>query len=122
MGGARAMHLSFNRNPACVIAEVSGELDLSTAGSFRDRVDQELMRTGSPNLVLNLQNLEFIDSTGLGVLLGRHRQVTAAGGKLILAGPPPKVLAMIEMAGLSSVLKIARSQEEALRLLGGALS
>jgi stage II sporulation protein AA (anti-sigma F factor antagonist) len=116
------MHLAFYRNPVCVIAEVSGELDLSAAGSFRDRVDQELSRTGSPNLVLNLQKLDFIDSTGLGALLGRHRQVTASGGKFILAGPPPKVMSMIEMAGLSSVLKIVRSQEDALRLLGGAIS
>jgi stage II sporulation protein AA (anti-sigma F factor antagonist) len=116
------MHLVFYRNSTCVLAEVSGELDLSTAGSFRDRVDRELIRTGSPNLVLNLQNLQFIDSTGLGALLGRHRQVTASGGKFILTDLPPKVISMIDMAGLSSVLQIVRSQEDALGLLGGASS
>jgi stage II sporulation protein AA (anti-sigma F factor antagonist) len=112
------MNLSFHRGPSCLVAKLSGELDLSSAPNFKERVDQELRATGAPNLVLNLRSLDFVDSTGLGAILGRMRQVTAGGGKLILAAVPPKVLSMLEMAGLASLLPMVRTEEEAFRLGG----
>lgn len=112
------MNLSFRRSPSCLIVMMSGELDLSSAGVFRDKVDEELTKTGAPNLLLNLEGLEFVDSTGLGAILGRHRQITQGGGKMILTSVRPKVQSMVEMAGLSSVLVTARTEEEALRTIG----
>lgn len=111
------MRLEFRRHPFCVIADMSGELDLASAPVFRRRVEQELRATGLPNLVLNLKGLNFIDSTGLGTILGRHREITAAGGKMILTEVPPKVASMLEMAGLTSVLVLTRSEEEALNVI-----
>ncbi|QUL98901.1 MAG: anti-sigma factor antagonist [Candidatus Fermentithermobacillus carboniphilus] len=111
------MDLTFQKVPPCLLAKLSGELDLSTAPVFRERVDQELRRTGVPNLILNLKELTFVDSTGLGAILGRHKLITASGGEVFLVEVPPKVMSMLEMAGLLSVFKVARTQEEALRLL-----
>ena len=117
------MNLSFHRGPSCLVAKLSGELDLSSATVFKERVDQELRATGAPNLVLNLRGLDFVDSTGLGAILGRMRQVTAGGGKLVLAAVPPKVLSMLEMAGLASLLPMARTEDEAFRIsTGGSYS
>ena len=109
--------MTFSRGPTWVAARIAGELDLSSAQDFKTRVDQVLRRTGIPNLILCLENLDFIDSTGLGSVLGRHRHITAAGGKMIIVNAPPRVLAMIEMAGLSSVFSLARTQQEALGVL-----
>jgi stage II sporulation protein AA (anti-sigma F factor antagonist) len=113
--------LSFHRSPSCLIVRMSGELDLSSAGVFRDKVDEELRRTGAPNLILNLEGLDFVDSTGLGAIFGRHRQVTLGGGKMILTAVPPKVQSMLEMAGLASVLPSERTDRDALRVIGSAL-
>lgn len=113
------MNLSFHRGPSCLVAKLIGELDLSSATIFKERVDQELRATGAPNLVLNLRGLDFVDSTGLGAILGRMRQVTAGGGKLVLAAVPPKVLSMLEMAGLASLLPMARTEDEAFRISTG---
>ncbi len=113
------MNLSFHRGPSCLVAKVSGELDLSSASVFKEKVDGELRATGVPNLVLNLRGLDFVDSTGLGAILGRMRHVTSGGGKLALAAVPPKVLSMLEMAGLASLLPIARSEDEAFRIFEG---
>lgn len=113
------MNLSFHRGPSCLVARISGELDLSSATVFKERVDQELRATGVPNFILNLRGLDFVDSTGLGVILGRMRQVTAGGGKIVLAAVPPKVLSMLEMAGLASLLPMARTEDDALRISTG---
>lgn len=111
------MNLSFHRGPACLVVKLAGELDLGSASAFKERVDQELRATGAPNLVLNLRGLDFVDSTGLGAMLGRMRQVTSGGGKMVLAAVPPKVLSMLEMAGLASLLPLARTEEDAFRVL-----
>jgi stage II sporulation protein AA (anti-sigma F factor antagonist) len=110
------MNLSFRRGPQCLVARLVGELDLSSAPEFKERVERELRATGEPNLVLNLRGLEFVDSTGLGAILGRMRHITAGGGTMALASVPPKVLSMLEMAGLSSMLPIVRNEEEAFDL------
>jgi len=114
------VHLVFHKEPSCLLVKVTGDLDLSTVSRFKEGVEQELRKTGVPNLVLNLRSLSFIDSTGLGAILGRHKEVTARGGRMILTEVPPKVLSMLEMAGLSSVLTIVRGQDEALRICEGS--
>jgi len=96
---------------------MSGELDLSSASVFKERVDEELRKTGAANLILNLQGLDFVDSTGLGAILGRHRQITLGGGKMILTSVPPKVQSMLEMAGLFSVLQCERTDKDALQVI-----
>lgn len=111
------MNLSFHRSPSCLVARMSGELDLSSAAVFKEKVDEELRRTGAPNLLLNIRGLEFVDSTGLGAIFGRHRQITQGGGKMILTAVPPKVQAMLDMAGLGSVLLSARTDEDALVMM-----
>jgi stage II sporulation protein AA (anti-sigma F factor antagonist) len=98
---------------------MSGELDLSSAAAFKERVDRELRATGLPNLILNLRNLDFVDSTGLGAILGRMRQITSGGGRMVLASVPPRVMSMLEMAGLASLMPIARTEEDAFRLASG---
>ncbi|HHY44169.1 MAG TPA: anti-sigma factor antagonist [Firmicutes bacterium] len=111
------MNLSFHRSSSCLIVKMSGELDLSSASVFKERVDEELRKTGAANLILNLQGLDFVDSTGLGAILGRHRQITLGGGKMILTSVPPKVQSMLEMAGLFSVLQCERTDKDALQVI-----
>lgn len=111
------MEIEFHVTPLFAIARVSGELDLSSAAKFRGLIDQELRKSGVPNVVVNLKNLSFIDSTGLGVLLGRHKAVKSWGGKFILTDVPPKIMSMLEMAGLMRVLETTRTEQDAIRLI-----
>ncbi|MGI6660858.1 MAG: STAS domain-containing protein [Bacillota bacterium] len=111
------MQIEFRMAPLFAIARVSGELDLSSAAKFRSLIDQELRKSGVPNVVVNLKNLSFIDSTGLGVLLGRHKAVKSWGGKFILTDVPPKIMSMLEMAGLMRVLETTRTEQDAIRLI-----
>lgn len=114
------MQICFEMTPSCLVARLSGELDLSSAARFRSLVDKEVAKAAVPNMVVNLKELSFIDSTGLGVLLGRHKTVTSWGGKFILADVPPKIISMLEMAGLLSVLQTARTEQDAIQLAGGS--
>lgn len=113
------MNISFSRHGSYMVAKISGELDLSTAQAFREKVESEVLLTGIYNLILNLKNLTFIDSTGLGALLGRHKSITGAGGRFIVCDVPPKIMTLLEMAGLTAVLDFAHTQSDAEKKLLG---
>lgn len=109
----------FHKESSCLVVKVSGDLDLSTAPRFKESIDQEMRKTGVPNLVLNLRGLNFVDSTGMGAILGREKEVSSCGGKMILTEVPPKIISMFEMAGLTGILSIVKREEEAIKLVSG---
>jgi stage II sporulation protein AA (anti-sigma F factor antagonist) len=111
------LKLSVHKADIYLLVRIVGDLDLLSAPVFRSRVDEEMKKTGIPNIILNLRGLNFIDSTGLGVLLGRHKQILSYGGKMILCDVPAKVISMLDMAGLGRVLPVAGSEKEAVSQL-----
>ena len=70
-------------------------------------------------LVLNLSDVEYIDSSGVGWLLARHKRYREAGGELVIHSLSPMVLDMIRMLQLDSVLRLADDEITALALVRG---
>jgi len=88
------------------VVKVAGELDMSTAPDLSDVLDGLV---AEPKVVVDLAELEFIDSTGLSALLGAHRAMQARGGVLELRSPQPMVVSVVETTGLDAVFEIKLS-------------
>lgn len=88
------------------VVKVAGELDMSTAPDLSDALD-ELVE--EPKVVVDLEKLEFIDSTGLAALLGAHKAMKQHGGTLELRSPQPMVVNVVETTGLDAVFEIKLS-------------
>jgi len=85
---------------------IAGELDLATAPALHDAV-AGLLAAGEPlNLVIDLADVSFLDSSGLGALLQVRAEVLAAGGRLTLAGVAPGPRRVIAIAGLAGTFGI----------------
>lgn len=97
-----------------VILRLNGELDLNTADLFRWQAEEALERHRSERLILNLKRVSFIDSTGLGAILGRYRRVVQHAGRMVIVAPPPHVQAVLEMAGIRKIIPILSSEQKAL--------
>jgi stage II sporulation protein AA (anti-sigma F factor antagonist) len=91
-----------------------GELDLGAADHLRNALEQALDREPIINLVFNLAGVSFIDSSGLGVLLGRYKRVSKNGGKVMLVSPQPQVRRILELSGLFRIMDELSSESEAL--------
>jgi stage II sporulation protein AA (anti-sigma F factor antagonist) len=103
-----------------VVAKVSGELDLLTAPSFRAQVDEALSADGPRNLILELSELSFVDSSGLGAILGRYKLVTQLGGRMVLVCPQEQVHRIFSLSGLFKIMDPAPNLDQALTMvLGG---
>jgi stage II sporulation protein AA (anti-sigma F factor antagonist) len=100
-----------------LILRLSGELDLKTASDFRSTIERGLLGPQLRNVVVNLSAVSFIDSSGIGVLLGRYKELSQLGGQLVLVGVKPHVKTLLELSGLSRVIPFAVSEAEALELV-----
>ena len=98
------------------VIHVKGEIHVSTAPEFAQRLDEAISQD-APAIVLDLTAVEFIDSTGLSVLLNGLRRVTRVRGSMILACANPTVLRLFEITKLDSTFDIVPSCDEAIARL-----
>ncbi len=84
---------------------VRGEIDLHTAPLLRARLN-EVTDLGEDVVVVHLDEVTFMDSTGLGVLVGAHKAQRAHGGTLELVCSAPRLLRILELTGLQQVFTI----------------
>jgi len=97
-----------------VVARIAGELDCYTAPTLREVLDRELDASGAASLVLNLRDASFIDSSGLGAILGRYRRLAPGGGRVAVCEAQPSVRRVLELAGIPRIIPLYPSEEQAL--------
>lgn len=91
-----------------VTVVVAGELDHCAAPQVRRMLDDLLSDASVTRLVLDLENLTFMDSSGIGVLLGRLRTLQSRGGTLGVKNMQPQVEKLFRLSGLHQVIDVQR--------------
>jgi stage II sporulation protein AA (anti-sigma F factor antagonist) len=99
----------------CLIMRLRGELDHHQADQLRAAADQALQDNRLQRLVLNLQGLTFMDSSGVGVILGRYKQLQQKQGQMAICETPRAVAKVLEISGVPRVIPFYKSEVEALR-------
>ncbi|HZI91444.1 MAG TPA: STAS domain-containing protein [Thermoleophilaceae bacterium] len=95
------------------VISLGGEIDLYTAPEFKERM-VELIEAGKRNIVVDLSEATFIDSTTLGVLVGGVKRLRPSGGGLALVCTDQNISKIFEITGLDRVFSIQDSREDAL--------
>src|SRR5919112_4398034 len=98
---------------ATVVIRIAGEIHATTAPALSERLSGAL-ESGRHRVVLDLTGVEFIDSTGLSVLLNGLRRVTRVRGAMVLACANPTVLRLFQITKLDSTFEILPSCDEAI--------
>lgn len=94
------------------VIAVGGEIDVYTAPKLRDCIT-DLVGAGTYNIVVDLEQVDFLDSTGLGVLVGGLKKVRAHGGSLELVCSQERLLKIFRITGLAKVFVIHDSIDPA---------
>ncbi len=96
-----------------VVIEVSGELDLASSPALEHELEQRV-GSGTGTVIVDLRALEFMDSTGLSVLVRAHQQAIESERSFAIVKGPPQVQRLLDLTGVAERLNIVDSPEELL--------
>lgn len=101
------MELNATRKGQRLTVQLQGELDHHNAQSVRNALDAMIADPAIYELQLDMSGVHFMDSSGLGVILGRYRALAARGGKLIVSGVSTPIDRIFRMSGLYALVERA---------------
>ena len=98
------------------VVDLNGEIDVYTSPKVKDAIG-DLIDKGHYNLVINLENVRYIDSTGLGVLIGGLKRVREHGGTVNLVCTNPQIKKIFDITGLVKIFGIYEDEDAAMKAL-----
>ena len=105
------MKLSIAGKYRTLVAVLEGDIDHHSAENLRERIDREFSRTGAVNIAFDFSHVSFMDSSGIGLIMGRYKKVNALGGKVIIYGLSDGVRRIIDMSGVGGFVTTAKNLE-----------
>lgn len=101
-----------------MIVRLMGELDQHYASQLRRAIDTQVAHRGIHKIVFDFSNVGFMDSSGIGVIMGRYRLMQSVGGKVCAFGITHRIDKLIEMSGIKRIVNIYKDEQTALRKEG----
>jgi stage II sporulation protein AA (anti-sigma F factor antagonist) len=98
-----------------LVVRMQGELDHHTVDILREQIDEKVTGGQANNVLFNFQSVNFMDSSGLGMVLGRYRAVMEKGGRVLACSLQPPVQRVFELSGLQNRIPVFHTEQEALR-------
>ena len=95
-----------------LLVRISGEIDHHSAVSVRTEIDSKISSLRPRITVLELSNIDFMDSSGLGLIMGRYQRMRAIGGELVLREPNERILKIFKLAGLEKIVVIEAKENK----------
>ncbi|MFD1039225.1 anti-sigma F factor antagonist [Virgibacillus byunsanensis] len=110
----------FDVKEDVLIVRLSGELDHHEAEGLRKIWKDTMYKNSVKHVILNLESVTFMDSSGLGVVLGRYKEVLQLGGEMVVCSVSPPIERLFEMSGLFKIVRLEKDEHYALFSLGVA--
>lgn len=101
------MAININVTGEVVTAFLSGELDHHTAKEMREQIDNAVELNMPSLLVLDFKDIGFMDSSGIGLVMGRYRNLMKSGAELHITNAPERIYKIFKLAGIEKLAKIS---------------
>lgn len=99
-----------------VVVDIAGKVTIGHDAKMREAIAQA-REAGAKNILLNMERVTKLDSSGIGELVAAHASVTRAGGRLLLVGLPGKVATVLQITNLLGILELYDNIDEAIATL-----
>ncbi|HLS65533.1 MAG TPA: anti-sigma F factor antagonist [Pseudogracilibacillus sp.] len=103
-----------------LIVRLRGEIDHHETLALREEWQTYLRENNIHHIILNVEDVTFMDSSGIGVLLGRYNEIAKNGGQFFVCSIHPQIDRLFAMAGLYKIVQTAKDEKSALTMLGVA--
>lgn len=88
-----------------MIVYISGEIDHHTSREIRESIDKMIVMQRPATLILDLEGIDFMDSSGLGLILGRYKKIRELNGNMYICGANDRTMKILKMAGVDKIIK-----------------
>lgn len=95
-----------------MIARLIGELDHHTAAAIREQIDASAELNMPSLLVINFEKISFMDSSGIGLVLGRYRNLSKRGGTVKVTGVSPQIYKVMRLSGIERLMTLEMLEQE----------
>ena len=88
-----------------LVVKLYGEIDQHCVSEIRDDIDRQIAIRNINSLIVDLGGVEFMDSSGIGMIMGRYKNMVSRGGKMMLVRPLPQVDKVLELSGIKKLFE-----------------
>lgn len=114
------LNCSFITKENVLIVRLDGELDHHEANILREEWQKHLQGGYIEHIIINAENLTFMDSSGIGVILGRYKEIVRLGGQMVVCSIQEPIKKIFTMSGLFKIIQLEPTEKHALLSLGVA--
>lgn len=104
------MKVEYNEKDKLLVLKITEEIDHHIAERIRTRADFEIQKYIPKKVVFDFNNVTFMDSAGIGMLIGRYKMITMFGGSINMINVKPNVKKIFEMAGILKLIPILEEE------------
>lgn len=111
------MEINLISEKRTIVAKIDTDLDHHSAVLIRKAVDSKIKSSNAVNVIFDFSQVDFMDSSGIGMLMGRYKITNILGGKTIIFGTKKPVRRIIDMSGIDKIIYISDNYDDAIRLI-----
>jgi stage II sporulation protein AA (anti-sigma F factor antagonist) len=104
--GGKDMNIDIKNDNGAAIARLSGEIDHHNARELRAELDRFIVTAQPRELAIDFGGITFMDSSGIGLIMGRSKLMKECGGRLEVRNPQPYIRRVLKLAGLERIVRI----------------
>lgn len=98
-----------------LIVKIDGDIDHHVSSNIKEKIEREFKILNCRNIIFDLANVNFMDSSGIGMIIGRYKALEKTGGKVYILNVNPHLESIIEISGLRKIINFARNIDEILK-------
>ncbi len=107
------MKIEFANEPYALIMKIDGEIDHRYATRIRREADRKIVTYPDKPFLIDLTDVSFMDSSGIGVIIGRYKLVSSFGQKVVIVSSNPTVEKILDMSGIKKIINVYPTSEDA---------
>lgn len=97
--------LEFFKNSKALVVKVNEEIDHHTCNKLKDKLDLAISLSKIDKLIFDFTGVNFMDSSGIGMIMGRYKSIQKNSGKIAITGMQPTIKKIVKMSGLYKILE-----------------
>ena len=104
--GGKILITDYDKKDKILMVEITEEIDHHEADKLRRRIDNEITRHMPRKTILDFTRVSFMDSAGIGMIIGRYKMMKLIGGELEIENASESVQKILEMSGVKKIVKM----------------